>query len=94
MKLRILTYSLFFGLLPILFWCHPEPSAGEKLADTYCSSCHLKPAPTDLNREIWATKVLPLMGAMHGIYGGKTGQIISRQEKKQNCFNTYSRPSS
>ena len=39
---------------------------GETLAKTWCSSCHLFPDPALLDKDTWANKVLPDMGARLG----------------------------
>ncbi len=41
---------------------------GEALAKVYCSSCHLYPEPTLLDRKSWENYILPRMGYMLGIY--------------------------
>ena len=46
----------------------PRVVRGKQLAGQYCGNCHLVPSPADLPRRIWATEVMPLMGAFHGIY--------------------------
>ena len=44
-----------------------EPSEGEVLARQYCSSCHLFPDPSLLDKETWKTNVLPNMGWRLGV---------------------------
>ncbi len=73
------------GVLALLFTgyqCAREDphAAGRQLAQTYCSTCHLVPEPTDLTRELWITEVLPLMGAFYGIYGNKPRQEYLKNE--------------
>ena len=34
----------------------------------HCGNCHLTPDPALLPRDIWALEVLPLMGALNGVY--------------------------
>jgi len=41
---------------------------GERLAEAYCGSCHLKPEPDVLDRITWETKVLPDMRKRMGLY--------------------------
>lgn len=41
---------------------------GERLAEAYCGSCHLKPEPEILDRITWETKVLPDMRKRMGLY--------------------------
>ena len=43
-------------------------SSGEKLARSYCSSCHQFPEPSLLDKKSWEQGVLPHMGPMLGIY--------------------------
>ena len=45
-----------------------EESSGALLATTYCSTCHLSPDPSHLDKHTWETYVLPRMGYMYGIY--------------------------
>ena len=45
----------------------PETSKTDKLANTYCGSCHLVPDPSLLDKKAWLEKVLPPMGKMLGI---------------------------
>lgn len=46
---------------------HPESSEGAVLARQYCSSCHLLPDPSLLDKETWKTNVLPNMGWRLGV---------------------------
>ena len=41
---------------------------GERLAQTYCSSCHLAPDPSLLDSRSWEKGVLPAMGPRLGIF--------------------------
>ncbi len=41
---------------------------GERLAEAYCGSCHLKPEPDVLDRITWETKILPDMRKRMGLY--------------------------
>ena len=40
---------------------------GEKLAKTYCSSCHQLPEPDVLPKNVWKHSTLPYMGILMGI---------------------------
>ncbi|MFM1912284.1 MAG: hypothetical protein RIR51_122 [Bacteroidota bacterium] len=40
---------------------------GEKLAQSYCSSCHLYPEPSLLPENVWKYSTLPYMGIMMGL---------------------------
>jgi hypothetical protein len=42
--------------------------AGEKLAQQYCGSCHLRPDPSLINSKSWEKGVLPEMGPRLGIF--------------------------
>jgi hypothetical protein len=53
-------------ILSISFYNSPPPD-GEKLAKSYCSSCHLFPEPNLLDKKTWKDKVLPNMGWRLGI---------------------------
>lgn len=41
---------------------------GSELATKYCTTCHLKPNPVDLDKETWRNHVLVRMGAYLGVY--------------------------
>lgn len=41
---------------------------GERLAEAYCGSCHLKPEPEILDRITWQSRVLPDMRKRMGLY--------------------------
>ncbi len=71
---KLLVFMLLVCVLILLVRCQEKKvdSPGERLAKSYCASCHLLPAPQDLNREIWATEVLPQMAAFYGLYGNKS----------------------
>jgi len=47
--------------------CANKQPSGEKLAKTYCGSCHLFPDPKFLNKTAWEKKVLPEMGKKMGM---------------------------
>ena len=47
--------------------CTDKEPPEEKLARTYCSSCHLFPDPMLLNKTAWEKKVLPEMGKKFGM---------------------------
>lgn len=40
---------------------------GERLATTYCQSCHVLPAPSDLDKTTWVSKVFPMMRRYMGL---------------------------
>lgn len=42
--------------------------AGKKLAEKYCSTCHTYPEPKLLDKETWASQVMPNMGPRFGIF--------------------------
>ena len=49
----------------------PDQAAAYRAPDfiaAHCGSCHLPPDPASLPRDIWALEVLPLMGALNGVY--------------------------
>lgn len=53
-----LVYVIFIG-------CLPESSKAERLAHTYCSSCHIFPEPSLLDKATWS-QVLPQMAFRMG----------------------------
>lgn len=63
--LRIIACCTFVGLLFTLS-CNKQ-SEGEKLAQTYCASCHLFPEPTLLDKTTWKNNVLPVMAQQLGL---------------------------
>ncbi|MFK7924609.1 MAG: FG-GAP-like repeat-containing protein [Bacteroidia bacterium] len=75
---RLSFATLFAFLLTIiLLACQSESATqsdeapmtqGEKLARVHCSSCHLFPEPTSLDRKTWERFVLLRMAAFLGVY--------------------------
>ncbi|PZX60399.1 VCBS repeat protein [Algoriphagus ratkowskyi] len=74
----MLTVVLLHSCNPISERKQPPPSLerlasmnlkldGEKLADVYCGSCHLKPEPELLDKKTWKNKVLPDMRKRMGL---------------------------
>jgi hypothetical protein len=64
--------SLFFQIIMLsglltLIACESNEQKGERLAKTYCSSCHVFPEPGFLNKKVWETSVLPRMGVQLGL---------------------------
>ncbi|MCG2461813.1 FG-GAP-like repeat-containing protein [Flavobacteriaceae bacterium F89] len=61
--------TIVIALIFVLVCCSPSPTKerGERLFNNYCASCHLAPSVSDLPRNIWATYILPEMGARMGI---------------------------
>src|SRR3981081_2348614 len=49
-------------------------SDGEKLARTYCASCHAFPEPQLLDKKAWETGVLPQMAPRLGV---QTGELFN-----------------
>ncbi len=45
----------------------PQNDNGERLARTYCQSCHVLPAPSDLDKATWVSKVFPMMRRYMGL---------------------------
>ncbi len=45
-----------------------DTTAAATLSARYCSSCHLEPSPTDLDKATWRDHILPRMGAFMGVY--------------------------
>ncbi|CAH0997127.1 hypothetical protein EMA8858_03264 [Emticicia aquatica] len=61
--------SLFIivGVESILLSCKTKEDEGEKLAQTYCASCHLLPKPEFLPKNVWQYSTLPYMGILMGV---------------------------
>lgn len=73
----IATISLLLLLFATLYRCSENPhQKGKDLAEHYCANCHQLPQPGDLPKDIWATTVLPKMGAFYGIYELQTRSAI------------------
>jgi hypothetical protein len=68
--MRITTFFLL-GIPTIIIGlcnaCKSEEEKGERLAKTYCSSCHLFPEPPLLDKKTWEKSVLPRMGVQLGL---------------------------
>ncbi len=62
---KVISYFSFIGLLFTLS-CNKQ-SEGEKLAQTYCASCHLFPEPNLLDKTTWKNNVLPVMAQQLGL---------------------------
>jgi hypothetical protein len=62
---KVISYFSFIGLLFTLS-CNKQ-SEGEKLAQTYCASCHLFPEPSLLDKTTWKNNVLPIMAKQLGL---------------------------
>ena len=62
---RLITCFPFIGLLLTLS-CNKQ-SEGEKLAQTYCASCHLFPEPSLLDKTTWKNNVMPIMAQQMGL---------------------------
>ncbi|RMG28610.1 MAG: VCBS repeat-containing protein [Bacteroidetes bacterium] len=60
--------GLIAGIAGCWIACQPvsDEARGAQLAQTYCSSCHLFPAPHLLPAHLWEENVLPVMGAYLG----------------------------
>lgn len=65
--LIISSIFLFIGVETILQSCKPKDEQGEKLAKTYCGSCHLFPEPSMLPKNVWQYSTLPYMAIMLGV---------------------------
>ena len=63
--LRLITCFPFIGLLLTLS-CNKQ-SEGEKLAQTYCASCHLFPEPSLLDKTTWKNNIMPIMAQQMGL---------------------------
>lgn len=62
---KVVSYFSFISLLFTLS-CKSE-SEGEKLAKTYCASCHLFPEPNLLDKATWKNNILPEMATQLGL---------------------------
>lgn len=63
-----ITSSLIILLVEIIsLSCKRDHSEGEKLAKTYCASCHKLPDPSILPRKVWRLSTLHYMAIMMGV---------------------------
>ncbi|MEM9934571.1 MAG: FG-GAP-like repeat-containing protein [Bacteroidota bacterium] len=53
---------------------------GEELVLQNCQSCHLMPAPEDLNQQTWEREILPKMAARLGLNNGDWSEISVLKE--------------
>lgn len=73
MKLKYSNLLVFCAFLTVsiiaisLNSCKAKEDEGEKLAQTYCASCHLLPSPEMLPQNVWKYSTLPYMGIMMGV---------------------------
>jgi cytochrome c553 len=72
MKFRFTTLFtsslLILIVIQVISWgCKTKNVEGEKLAKTYCASCHQFPEPSLLPKNVWQLSTLPYMGIMMGI---------------------------
>lgn len=77
---KVVSYFSFVSLLFTLS-CNKQ-SEGEKLAQTYCASCHLFPEPNLLDKTTWRNNVLPVMAQQLGlqIVNGEAYPDIQKDE--------------
>ncbi|OAV45323.1 VCBS repeat-containing protein [Lewinella sp. 4G2] len=69
MKSLFLLAGLTALLLSLAYCTSTEPTSTEaQLAEIHCGNCHATPTPDLLTKEIWISKVMPLMGAYLGVY--------------------------
>lgn len=66
---ELLRLFLPLALVTVLFvsFSADDTRQGERLANQYCSSCHLVPHPGSLPKYIWQLKVLPIMAGYMGV---------------------------
>ncbi|MFZ5970119.1 MAG: FG-GAP-like repeat-containing protein [Bacteroidota bacterium] len=66
--MTLVKYTWWVGLVALLLLsCESREQREERLAKTYCSSCHLFPKPGLLDKATWQAKVLPQMAFRMGI---------------------------
>ncbi len=51
----------------------PPPSEGALLSEQFCSTCHIRPEPAELDKETWRNHILVRMGAFLGVYWVSAG---------------------
>lgn len=57
---------------------------GEKLANQYCATCHLRPLPEDLDKSTWVSKVFPTMRQYLGL-----DQVAQREKLPHDLQSFY-----
>lgn len=60
-------WYLLIAVAIIIIGCEKEEHREERLARTYCSSCHQFPEPALLDKDTWTKKVLPEMALRMGV---------------------------
>lgn len=75
------TGCFLFTSLLFTLGCNKQ-SEGEKLAQTYCASCHVFPEPTLLDKATWKNNIMPVMARQLGlqIVSGEVYPDIQRSE--------------
>jgi len=79
-KIRLFLIGVL-GIFLLISNCHlndenkPSSTRGKQLADIYCSTCHLVPAPDLLNSATWKDVILPRMGYMLGFYPNEQARL-------------------
>lgn len=63
----LISIFLIIGAESILLSCKTKEDEDEKLAQTYCASCHLLPNPELLPKNVWQYSTLPYMSILMGI---------------------------
>jgi hypothetical protein len=64
-------------ILTTLFSCQSPEEKEEALAKKYCSSCHLFPEPSLLNKHTWESSVLPEMSFRMGLSNDKLSALLA-----------------
>lgn len=67
MKLKFLITIVLTSILFQFSCSNPKEKREVELFNSYCASCHIAPSIQDLPKDIWATNILPEMGARMGI---------------------------
>lgn len=75
--------SALMVLVLFLFSCTYSGNKGERLAKTYCSSCHVFPSPGLLDRETWDKGVLPEMALRMGVDFSTLPQNVDQDELRE-----------
>lgn len=61
----------------------PELIEGKRLSEIYCTSCHTRPDPGLLPKNIWVSDIFPEMGPLLGVYQHNGVQYNFMQNRSQ-----------
>ena len=93
-KTYAIAVSLVILISLIAISCNHPENEGEKLAKTYCASCHQFPDPSLLDKKTWTENVLPQMAELMNVdiyynpysASGSDGDVNGKRVRPNNLF--------